>query len=190
MIKNDLRKRVYKIKNPPLTIPTTDLQGEGVKVIIPSKVTDIYTRLEILVGLKLSVHTNNLTGASNIIDDLCKRGEFQNDSQYRNAPNNFHIKILTIIFVLIRGNMFNYKSIFTFIKNYVTYEYTSIYTRVCFQFYNMDTYNYIYNYTRDICIYLSVLIYTFILLKSLILRSSVILNIRGVSEQYHILFKT
>ena len=32
-IKSDLRKRVYKIKNPPLT-----LQGEGVKIIIPSNI--------------------------------------------------------------------------------------------------------------------------------------------------------
>ena len=46
--------------------------------------------------------------------------------------------------------MHNYKSSFTFIKNYVTYNYTSIYTRVYLQLYKMDTYNYIYNYTRDI----------------------------------------
>ena len=40
-IENDLRKRVYKIKNPPLTLPTNDLQGEGVKIIIPSNIIDI-----------------------------------------------------------------------------------------------------------------------------------------------------
>ena len=37
-------------------------------------------------------------------------------------------------------------------KKYVTYNYTSIYTRVYLQLYKMDTFNYIYNYTRDICI--------------------------------------
>ena len=79
-IKNDLKKRVHEIKNPPLT-----LQGEGVKIIIPSNIIDIYTRLEILLGLKLSGHTDTLTEASNLIDELYKRGEIQNKQQYRNA---------------------------------------------------------------------------------------------------------
>ena len=35
-----------------------NLQGEGVKIIIPSNIIDIYTRLEILLGLKLSGHTD------------------------------------------------------------------------------------------------------------------------------------
>ena len=64
LIKNDLRKRVNKIKNPPLALPTNDVQGEGVKIIIPSNIIDIYTRLEILLGLKVSGHTDTLTEAS------------------------------------------------------------------------------------------------------------------------------
>ena len=67
--KNDLRKRVYKIKNPPLTLPTNDLQGEGVKTIIPSIIIDIYTRPEILIGTNLSGHIDTLTEASNFIDE-------------------------------------------------------------------------------------------------------------------------
>ena len=67
----------------------SDLQGEGVKIIIPSNIIDIYTRLEILLGLKLSGHTDTLTEASNLLDELYKRGEIQNKQQYRNAPNKF-----------------------------------------------------------------------------------------------------
>ena len=67
----------------------SDLQGEGVKIIIPSNIVDIYTRLEILLGLKLSGHTDTLTEASNLIDELYKRGEIQNKQQYRNALNKF-----------------------------------------------------------------------------------------------------
>ena len=64
-----------------------NLQGEGVKIILPSNIIDIYTRLEVLLGLKLSGHTDTLTEASNLIDDLYKRGEIQNKNQNRNAPN-------------------------------------------------------------------------------------------------------
>ena len=68
------------------------LQGEGIeKIIIPSNIIDIYTRLEILLGLKLSGHTDNLTEASNLIDELYRRGEIQNKQQYRNALDKFKI---------------------------------------------------------------------------------------------------
>ena len=66
-----------------------DLQGEGVKFIIPSNIIDIYTRLEILIGLKLSGHTDTLTEASALIDQLYKLGEIQNKQQYRNALDKF-----------------------------------------------------------------------------------------------------
>ena len=69
----------------------TDLEGQGIeKIIIPSNIIDIYTRLEILLGLKISGHTDTLTEASNLIDDLYKRGEIQNKQQYRNALNKFN----------------------------------------------------------------------------------------------------
>ena len=70
-------------------IKKEELDGQGVKIIIPSNIIDIYTRLEILLGLKLSGHTNTLTEASNLIDELFKRGEIQNKQQYRNALNKF-----------------------------------------------------------------------------------------------------
>ena len=70
----------------------SDLQGQGVKIIIPSNIIDIYTRLEVLLGLKLSGHTDILTEASNLIDELYKRGEIQNKLQYRNALDKFTTK--------------------------------------------------------------------------------------------------
>ena len=72
-----------------ITDDTDDLQGEGVKIIIPSNIIDIYTKLEVLLGLKLSGHTDTLTEASNLLDELYKRGEIQNKQQYRNALDNF-----------------------------------------------------------------------------------------------------
>ena len=67
-----------------------NLKGQGIEtIIIPSNIIDIYTRLEVLLGLKLSGHTDTLTEASNLIDGLYKRGEIQNKQQYRNAPNKF-----------------------------------------------------------------------------------------------------
>ena len=67
-----------------------NLQGKGIeKIIIPSNIIDIYSRLEILLSLKLSGHTGTLTEASALIDELYKRGDKQNKQQNRNAINNF-----------------------------------------------------------------------------------------------------
>ena len=50
-----------------------NLQGRGIeKIIIPSNIIDIYTRLEVLLGLKLSGLNSTLTEASNLIDELYK----------------------------------------------------------------------------------------------------------------------
>ena len=61
-----LPKLVEDIQNK--TFEEIDLEGQGVKIIIPSNIIDIYTRLEILLGLNLSGHTDTLTEASNLID--------------------------------------------------------------------------------------------------------------------------
>ena len=67
-----------------------NLEGQGIeKIIIPSKITDIYTRLEVVLGLKLSGHFDTLTEASNLIDELYKRGEIQNKQKYRDALVKF-----------------------------------------------------------------------------------------------------
>ena len=68
-----LPKLVEQIQNEffdEITDDSDELQGEGVKIIIPSDIIDIYTRLEILLGLKLSGHTDTLTEASNLIDQI------------------------------------------------------------------------------------------------------------------------
>ena len=86
-IKNDLDndvKKIFKIGSKP------KLKGKGVeKIIIPSNIIDIYTRFEVLLGLKLSGHTDTLTAASNLIDELYKLGEIQKKQQYQNAINKF-----------------------------------------------------------------------------------------------------
>ena len=66
------------------------LQGKGGQIIKPSNVIDIYTRLEVLLGLKISGPTDTLTEAGNSIDDFYQRGEIQNEQRYRNAPDNSH----------------------------------------------------------------------------------------------------
>ena len=71
------------------------------KIIIPSNIIDIYTRLEVLLGSKLSGHSNTLSEASNLIDELYKRGKIQKEQQYRNALNKFQTEILTNIKVII-----------------------------------------------------------------------------------------
>ena len=83
--------RKFKTKNfDEITEDSDDLQGEGVNFNIPSNIIDIYTSLEIILGIKISVHTDTLTEAGNLIDELYKRGEKQNKQQYRNALDNFY----------------------------------------------------------------------------------------------------
>ena len=58
---------------------SSDLEGSGIaKIIIPSNIIDIWTRLEVLLGLKLSGHTDTLSEAS-LIDELYKKGEIQTE---------------------------------------------------------------------------------------------------------------
>ena len=68
----------------------TERDGRELKKIIPSNIIDIFTSLEILLGLKLSGHTDTLTEASNLIDELYTRGEIQNEQHHRNALDKFH----------------------------------------------------------------------------------------------------
>ena len=51
-----------RYKNTKNIFNPNNLQGRGIeKIIIPSNIIDIYTRLEVLLGLKLSDHTDTLT---------------------------------------------------------------------------------------------------------------------------------
>ena len=82
-----LPKLVDEIEN--RTFDEIDLEDQGVKTIIPSNIINIYTRLEVLLGLKFSGHNDTLTEASNLIDELYKLGEIQRKQHYRNALNKF-----------------------------------------------------------------------------------------------------
>ena len=65
-IKNNLDDVVRRI-----LILDDKLKGKGIgKITSLSNIIDLYTRLEILLGLKLSSHTNTPTEASNLIDEL------------------------------------------------------------------------------------------------------------------------
>ena len=89
----DLPKERAKNRNPflPASENKEDLQEEGIEEnVIPSNIIDTYTRLEILLGLKLSGPIDTVTEASNLIEEQYKRGEIQNQQQYRNALNYFH----------------------------------------------------------------------------------------------------
>ena len=95
-----LPQLVEKIQNKTfeeITDDSSDLEGEGVqKIIIPSNIIDIYTRHETLLGLKLSGHTDTLTEASNLIDELFKRGEIQTKKNIEMLLINLKYKYLQI----------------------------------------------------------------------------------------------
>ena len=91
-IKYDLDDDVSRVLN-----LDTKLKGRGIeKIIMPSNITEIYTRLEVILGLKISVHTDTCSEASNLIDELYKRGEIQNKQQYRNALNKFSSRYMEL----------------------------------------------------------------------------------------------
>ena len=90
-----LPKTITKIRNPPLPTfenveDSDNLECQGVKIIFPSDIVNIYTRLEILLRLKLSGHTDTLAEAKNLIGNSDNRSEIQSEQHYRNAPNKFH----------------------------------------------------------------------------------------------------
>ena len=87
-----LPKLVEEIQNKTfdeITDDSDDLQGKGFKKIIPSVIIDIYNRLELILGSYLFSHSDTLTEARNLRDELYKRGEIQNKLQYRYALDSF-----------------------------------------------------------------------------------------------------
>ena len=99
-ITEELPRRVAQIENrilyPPRKIEdgTNPLEGEVMKIIIPSNITDKYTRLEVLLGLKLSGHTDIVTEASNVLVKLYKQSDIQNEQQNQNALDNALDKVI------------------------------------------------------------------------------------------------
>ena len=106
----ELPEKVSEIQNIKFdenTDNSDNLQGEGVKVNIPSNLIDVYARLEVLLGLNLSGHTDTLTEASNLLDDSYKRGEIQNKQPYRNALNKFSTQQMELTTKLLEQIAFN-----------------------------------------------------------------------------------
>ena len=60
------------------------------KVIIASFIVDIWTRIQILHGLKQPGFTSTLREDSNLLDDLFKKARIQNEENYRNAVDKLH----------------------------------------------------------------------------------------------------
>ena len=92
-LRKNLPKLVEEIQSKTfeeITDNSDDLQGDGVKIIITSNIIDICTTIEVLLGLKPSGHTDTPTEASNLIDELNKRGKSQNKQQCRNVLNKFY----------------------------------------------------------------------------------------------------
>ena len=73
---------------------TNDSQGGGKKSIVQSNIIDIWTRFlpDLLLGLKLSRQIGTSPEASNLIVELYKKYESENEQQFRNAPNKFYVK--------------------------------------------------------------------------------------------------
>ena len=95
---------IDRITNLPLVLPTIgnledsyedefeedahDLERHEI-ISIPSNKIDKKSKLEKLLGIKLSGHTDTLTQASMLFDVVYKRCEKQNEQQYRNALDKF-----------------------------------------------------------------------------------------------------
>ena len=97
-IKNQLKSRVQNILKPPVAAIAsgesdeyeTDLEGNGTKtIVVPSDSDEIWTRLQVLLGLKLAGHTDTLIEASQLLDALFKKDEIETEQQYRNAIDKF-----------------------------------------------------------------------------------------------------
>ena len=58
------------------------------KFFIATNIFDNYSRLQILIRLKLSGHTGTPTENSNLMCEKYKRGESKNKQQYRKALDN------------------------------------------------------------------------------------------------------
>ena len=117
----DLPKAIEKFRNPPLPLPPFEnheksegedsdaLQGDGMKINNAFNIFDFWTRVELLLGLKLSGHTDTLTEGSNLIDEVYKKAEIQNEQQFRNALDNFSTPLMELPNKVMEQLAFNTK---------------------------------------------------------------------------------
>ena len=116
-----LPKVIQKNRHPPLpTIENVeysyeevsdDLEGQEIEnFFMSSNIIDFYTRVEILLGLKLSGHTAPLTEVSNLLDELYKTGAIQNEQLYRKSLEKFHTHEMELPSKILEQIVFNTKS--------------------------------------------------------------------------------
>ena len=79
-------------------------------MFIPSNRIDIYIRLEILPGSKLSSHFDTLTEASSLLDELNKEGEIQNKQQFWKTFDKFHTQEMKLPSKILKQIAFNTRS--------------------------------------------------------------------------------
>ena len=65
-----------------------DSQGQVIPILISSNIFDIWTKLEVLLGLKSSGQMDTLREPTNLIDEIYRRNEIKNE-QHRKAIDNF-----------------------------------------------------------------------------------------------------
>ena len=96
------------VKTEPGTADKSDkFQGEGMKIINPTKFFYKETRLEALLGLKLAGYTDILIKASNLIDDLYQRGEIENEEQPRNVLDSFYTSKIILPSTVFKQSVLN-----------------------------------------------------------------------------------
>ena len=62
-------------------------------IVIASNIIDFWTCIEVLLRYKPSGHTDTLTEASHLLDELYKRAEMETEQQYPKALGKFRTKI-------------------------------------------------------------------------------------------------
>ena len=77
------------------------------KLINPAYTFNIRTRLEVLLGLKLSGFTNTLTEANNLIDELYRRSDLQTEQQCRIALDKIYTKYTELPCKMLEQITFN-----------------------------------------------------------------------------------
>ena len=103
---DELPRSVVKTE-PGIADKTDNFQGEGMKIVNPSKIIYRRTTLEALLGLNVAGYTEILIEASNLIDELYRRGKIQNEEQPRNVLDSFYTNKIILPSMVFKQIVFN-----------------------------------------------------------------------------------
>ena len=78
--------------------------------IIPCSNIEFWNIVDVLLGSKLSGHSDTLTEAANFLGEIYEKGEIQNEQQYRNALDKFYTKQFELPSKIWEQTDFNAKS--------------------------------------------------------------------------------